>query len=331
MTKAGFGEHLKREREMRGVSLDEICTATRIATRFLEAMENEEWERLPGGVFNRGFVRAVARYLGLDEDGLVAEYILSMSERSGTPTSAWTNQQPQQLAGPWPANPDVNWPLRVGLLLLAALLFAGAGWLSWRWYTAQRAQTAARRAAASSPAAEAGGSTVTSGPGALPGTTPGTTPGPTSGSAPKSSRTSAAASAPAAATSAAATPANGAANSAANNPASNPTKGGSSGPASGAPAAAPAAITGLQLKVDADRGTNVTVAADGKQVFRAIIPAGQSRTFSARNRIEIRAQDAGAVSLELNGQTIAPIGRPGRPGRIALTRRDVKSAGGGLD
>ncbi|HEY1866129.1 MAG TPA: helix-turn-helix transcriptional regulator, partial [Candidatus Acidoferrales bacterium] len=99
MTKAGFGEHLKREREMRGVSLDEICTATRIGTRFLEAMENEEWERLPGGVFNRGFVRAVARYLGLDEDGLVAEYILSMNEHSGASASAWTNQQPQQLAG----------------------------------------------------------------------------------------------------------------------------------------------------------------------------------------------------------------------------------------
>jgi cytoskeleton protein RodZ len=330
MTKAGFGEHLKREREMRGVSLDEICTATRIATRFLEAMENEEWERLPGGVFNRGFVRAVARYLGLDEDGLVGEYILSMSERSGTPTTAWTNQQPQQLAGHWPANPEVNWPLRIGLLLLAVPLLAGTGWLSWRWYTAQHAQTAARRAAAASPAAEAGGSTEPNGSGALSGTTsgttPGTTPGLASGPTPKSSGTSAA-SAPSAATSA-----NGGANSAANNPTNNPTntptKSGSNAPAS---AAAPAAITGLQLKIQADKGTNVTVAADGKQVFRAIIPAGQSRTFSARNRLEIRAQDAGAVLLELNGQTIAPIGRPGRPGRIALTRRDLKSTGGGLN
>src|ERR1700752_2191340 len=81
MTKAGFGEHLKREREMCGVSLDEICTATRIGTRFLEALENEEWERLPGGVFNRGFVRAVARYLGLDEEGMVAEYAVAASEQ----------------------------------------------------------------------------------------------------------------------------------------------------------------------------------------------------------------------------------------------------------
>ncbi len=85
MTKAGFGEHLKREREMRGVSLDEICAATRIGNRFLEALESEEWERLPGGVFNRGFVRAVARFLGLDEEAFVAEYVLATSEQNPTP------------------------------------------------------------------------------------------------------------------------------------------------------------------------------------------------------------------------------------------------------
>src|ERR1700691_3068009 len=94
MTKAGFGEHLKREREMREVSLDEICAATRIATRFLEALENEQWDRLPGGVFNRGFVRSVGRYLGLDEENLLAEYTIAMGEHTGAP--AWVPQQPSQ-------------------------------------------------------------------------------------------------------------------------------------------------------------------------------------------------------------------------------------------
>jgi cytoskeletal protein RodZ len=76
MPSTPFGEHLKREREMRGVSLEEVSAATRINTRFLEAIENEKWEELPGGAFNRGFIRAIARFLGLDEDGLVAEYAL---------------------------------------------------------------------------------------------------------------------------------------------------------------------------------------------------------------------------------------------------------------
>ncbi len=76
MSSTPFGEHLRREREMRGVSLDEIAAATRISTRFLEAIEKDQWDQLPGGVFNRGFIRSIARFLGLDEDSLVAEYAL---------------------------------------------------------------------------------------------------------------------------------------------------------------------------------------------------------------------------------------------------------------
>ena len=75
---------------------------------------------MPGGVFNRGFVRAVARYIGMDEDGLVAEYALAMSEHTGTPV--WTNQHPQKLAGHWPANPQANWPMRIGILLAVLVL-----------------------------------------------------------------------------------------------------------------------------------------------------------------------------------------------------------------
>ncbi len=74
MSSTPFGEHLRRERELRGVSLEEIAAATRINTRFLEALENEQWDRLPGGAFDRGFIRSIARFLGMDEDGLVAEY-----------------------------------------------------------------------------------------------------------------------------------------------------------------------------------------------------------------------------------------------------------------
>ena len=92
MTKSGFGEHLKREREMRGVTLEEVSSATRIATRFLKAIEEEKWEQLPGGVFNRGFVRAVARYLGLDEENTVAEYTLAVGDRQTVPV--WTGSPP---------------------------------------------------------------------------------------------------------------------------------------------------------------------------------------------------------------------------------------------
>ena len=77
-----FGENLRREREMRGVTLQEISAATKISLRFLEGIENEDFSSLPGGIFNRGFVRAYARYLGLDEDLLLEEYQLAAKTRT---------------------------------------------------------------------------------------------------------------------------------------------------------------------------------------------------------------------------------------------------------
>ena len=72
-----FGENLRREREMRGVSLEEIASATKISIRFLDAIEREDFSKIPGGIFARSFIRTYARYLGLDEEQVVAEYQLA--------------------------------------------------------------------------------------------------------------------------------------------------------------------------------------------------------------------------------------------------------------
>jgi len=76
-----FGEKLRREREMRGVTLDEIAAATKIGTRSLKALEDENFAILPGGIFNKGFVRAYARFLGLNEDEAVADYQTAANEQ----------------------------------------------------------------------------------------------------------------------------------------------------------------------------------------------------------------------------------------------------------
>jgi cytoskeleton protein RodZ len=70
-----FGDKLKREREMRRITLDEISESTKIPRRYLESLERENFESLPGGVFNKGFVKAYARFLGLDEEQAVADYV----------------------------------------------------------------------------------------------------------------------------------------------------------------------------------------------------------------------------------------------------------------
>jgi cytoskeleton protein RodZ len=145
MTTGTFGESLKRERELRGVTLEEISAATRIAARFLRAIENEEWDQLPGGVFNRGFVRAVARYLGLDEENTVAEYTLAVGDRPSVPV--WTGSPPVVTAEqPWLA-----WI--VAAVVVLALL--GGGWFGARRLLAWRA---ARRAAAESAASSSSSS-----------------------------------------------------------------------------------------------------------------------------------------------------------------------------
>ena len=71
---ATFGEELRREREIRGISLKEIADATKISKRFLEAIERNDHPTLPAPVFTRGFVREYARYLGLNAEEIVSNY-----------------------------------------------------------------------------------------------------------------------------------------------------------------------------------------------------------------------------------------------------------------
>jgi cytoskeleton protein RodZ len=130
MARGNFGERLKRERELREVSPNEVVVATRISLRFLEALENEDWDKLPGGVFNRGFVRAIARYLGLNEETLLAEYDMAHGDQAAEPPPAPENRIPS--APKWVA---VALAL-AALMLIAALVAAGV--YGWRRYSAHR-------------------------------------------------------------------------------------------------------------------------------------------------------------------------------------------------
>jgi len=134
MAKGTFGERLKRERELREVSLEEVSKATRISARFLEALENEDWVRLPGGVFGHGFVRSIARYLGLSEESLLAEYDLARGENA--------NHAPPKPEERIPSPPKwVPVALVVAMLLLLASLIIG-GIYGWKKLKRQRTQKA---------------------------------------------------------------------------------------------------------------------------------------------------------------------------------------------
>src|SRR5438046_10439079 len=87
-----FGTSFKRAREAKGISLDQIASETRISTRFLLAIEKEEFHLLPGGIFNRGFIRAYAEKVGLDPNQAVADYerLGGRGEASEDPGTALT-------------------------------------------------------------------------------------------------------------------------------------------------------------------------------------------------------------------------------------------------
>jgi len=79
---ASLSERLKRERELRSISLKQISEETRIGVRFLQALEDDRLDIIPGEFYRRSYLRAYARYLGLDEDLALNVYDFSRKDKS---------------------------------------------------------------------------------------------------------------------------------------------------------------------------------------------------------------------------------------------------------
>ncbi|MGZ8847801.1 MAG: helix-turn-helix domain-containing protein [Pyrinomonadaceae bacterium] len=75
-----IGEKLRLERETRGIALRDISESTRISMRYLEAIETDDYRRLPGGIFNRSFIRAYAKFVGYNEQEAIEEYTQTLRE-----------------------------------------------------------------------------------------------------------------------------------------------------------------------------------------------------------------------------------------------------------
>ena len=84
----------------------------------------------------------------------------------------------------------------------------------------------------------------------------------------------------------------------------------------------------LTLQVEAGKPANVKVVADGNVVFEGHVAANDVKQFQARDKFEVSSSESSALLLELNGQTLPPMGTPGQPGSVTLTRSDLSSATG---
>jgi len=148
-----FGEELRRERVSRGIELETISGTTKIITRYLTALEDEQFDALPGGILSKGIVRGYARVVGLDESAWV-ERFLEASQPLGLPNSddGWAafahNVGSSRLRSSSRPEMRLRW---TGVLMLV-LVLAGFSWFVWHYVTGHVSASEEQRPAATSAA-----------------------------------------------------------------------------------------------------------------------------------------------------------------------------------
>ena len=297
---ASFGEELRRHREVRSISLREIADATKINIRFLEALETNDFKHLPGGQFNKGFIRAYSRHLGVDGEGMVDAYLMEMKVQDEADRALGKASAPNR-------GSFVTGRVIAGLAALLLLGAVAAGiaalWLHFKGKrstvseapalhatTASSSEVASApdngKAAALPPARDtpqqAGGGSETAGGSVEPASVRGTGAGltPSGGAQPASSDV-----APAAA------------------------------PIEGLPQGA------LTLFITPLGRTKLKLACNSKETYAGVIEPGRSLTQKCEGVFEVSIDDAGAANFFLNGERVY-LGRP----RQAVAGRHISAA-----
>jgi cytoskeleton protein RodZ len=137
-----LGQELKRLREDRGISMHQIADATHIGVRFLQAIESDTYDILPGGIFNRAFVRKFAKYVGLDEEQALALYERQLEEMGGEEAPRGSYLRADEFEEKQPGN---SWLLSgIMFLLLCAGAYAAAQYFKGQSHNANNGGTIAQ-------------------------------------------------------------------------------------------------------------------------------------------------------------------------------------------
>ena len=297
-----IGDTLRRERLRRNLDLESVSRELKISPRMLSAIEEEKFDRLPGGVFAKAFVRQYAHLLGLDEDEMAGE-VQRILQPSVEAQPFVADNRP--LAAPiqvrrveaWDTIGDQRsrWKSPLTSLALVVVVTMGcAGVYSW-WQRTRAHHSVHQAQAKASPAR------VTPPPAGQP----------------------AAPAVPAAAPTAAssANPAE----SAAAKPVAPPEE---AKPAATAPAEASVAERAaspsnpnarVRVELKAAEPVWVSVRSDGKFVFSDTLQANQTRTVDANEKVVLRVGNAGGIEVTLNGKPIGALGPKGQIRTVQLT------------
>jgi cytoskeleton protein RodZ len=284
-----FGEELRRERELRDVSRENLAAAIRISVRQLDALESGRFEILPAKVFSRGFVRAMAIHLGLDAERYAAAFASvwdawAEEERGRTSSEVAQSGQHVRLSKPRRTVSMSTFLVGGGIALAIALVTFGAVFLKSRAERPLARQLVRSRVErptvpGAGPASLALPPSIASSTVALP-----------SSSAPLSPAVLVPVAVPVAAPVTVAQP-----------------------PAERPPAAPPAPREGLVLKMMFRDDCWTEVVADGRPVAAELFRKGAVKEFPGSRRFVVTLGNAGAVSLSLNG---APVPLDGSSGKV---------------
>jgi cytoskeletal protein RodZ len=107
-----FGKKFRQAREAKGISLDDVSNVTKISARMLQAIEEDHFDQLPGGVFNKGFIRAYAKHLGLNPEEAINDYLLALRQAQVDAHEVWDPAHPvaPRTPTPRPAVPEKSSP-----------------------------------------------------------------------------------------------------------------------------------------------------------------------------------------------------------------------------
>jgi cytoskeleton protein RodZ len=327
-----FGERLRREREMRGISLDDIADATKIGTRLLRALEEEHFELLPGGIFNKGFVRAYAKYLGLNQEEVVADYLEAAGETVPDPRviAEQNSSRIDRSGGDAKPSRQAGFPV-IPVLILLLVIAAGAG--GWQIYQERVRDREAKRQASSSGSATSPTNatpqpanpapSIPAASSATKAETPVTTATPKAGvQVDTNATTSVDLNAPGsrAGVSSANRP------SVASSDVTTPKTLGATSPNSATASTTATNTQSFEVTVRAKDSAWVSIKSDGKFIVRGIIGPSDVKTIHASNQVVFWTGNAGAVEVSFNGQPVPLAGGPNQEGVLVFNSHGAVSS-----
>jgi len=282
---ASLGQRLREERLRQGREIHPISEELRIGSRYLQAIEAEQWEQLPGGFFNRSFVRQYAQALGLNGQQFESEYAAVLKrdpavdlEAIGAardPRARLLQEKKLISIAPVTERTSSFFDGRTGLAIAAlVVLIAGGGLLSLLWDNFRGPDAAeAPKASVDRPVLK-----------------PVVPAQPQSQSAPSSSA----------------------------EPTVTPvgTTAGTGGQA---------AVEGvMSLNIAATEKTWIEVTADGKRIFMGVLEPGQTQSMNTSETARMVVGNAGGITVQKAGRDIGPIGPRGQVRVVRLTKDQVE-------